>query len=74
MKRLDIYLARDAGKKRYPQPDPEGDRTTQWHRRMLEALEQALQQQQFLLYYPPRVNLENGRLTGLEAGIRWQHP
>jgi len=33
-----------------------------------------LQQQQFLLYYQPKVDLTNGRVIGVEALIRWQHP
>jgi EAL domain-containing protein (putative c-di-GMP-specific phosphodiesterase class I) len=37
-------------------------------------LGQALQQQQFLLYYQPKVDLTDGRVIGVEALIRWQHP
>lgn len=69
-----MYQAKEAGKNRYQLFDPEGDRKAQLHRRMLEALGQALQQQQFLLYYQPKVDLQDGRLIGLEALIRWQHP
>ncbi len=40
----------------------------------LEAdLRQALQLQQFLLHYQPQV-VGDGRLTGAEALVRWQHP
>jgi diguanylate cyclase (GGDEF)-like protein/PAS domain S-box-containing protein len=37
-------------------------------------LRQALEQEQFVLYYQPKVNLENGRISGLEALIRWNDP
>jgi diguanylate cyclase (GGDEF)-like protein/PAS domain S-box-containing protein len=37
-----------------------------------EDLRQAIKEQQFLLYYQPQV--ERGRLTGVEALIRWKHP
>ena len=40
----------------------------------LEAdLRRGLQEEQFLLYYQPQVD-EHGRLTGVEALVRWQHP
>ncbi|MGH8594380.1 MAG: two-component system response regulator, partial [Gammaproteobacteria bacterium] len=41
----------------------------------LEAeLRQALGQNQFMLCYQPKVALSAGRVVGVEALIRWQHP
>lgn len=37
-------------------------------------LPQALEQQQFQLHYQPIVSLSTGRLTAVEALIRWEHP
>jgi diguanylate cyclase (GGDEF)-like protein len=37
-------------------------------------LRTALEKQQFVLYYQPQVSLENGRIIGMEALVRWQHP
>ena len=43
-------------------------------RAALEAdMRVAVQQQQFLLHYQPQV-VGDGRLTGVEALLRWQHP
>lgn len=39
---------------------------------MEEDLRQAVKANQFVLYYQPQV--ERGRLTGVEALIRWNHP
>jgi diguanylate cyclase (GGDEF)-like protein len=37
-------------------------------------LRTALQQQQFIVYYQPKIDISNGTLSGCEALVRWQHP
>lgn len=37
-------------------------------------LRQALEKQEFLLYYQPQVDFESRRIIGVEALIRWGHP
>jgi diguanylate cyclase (GGDEF)-like protein len=41
---------------------------------MKSALERALGQREFVLHYQPIVELANGRITGMEALIRWNRP
>lgn len=37
-------------------------------------LQYALEKEEFVLYYQPRINLIDGSVSGMEALIRWQHP
>ena len=37
-------------------------------------LHNALERQEFCLYYQPKVNLKTGTISGCEALLRWQHP
>jgi diguanylate cyclase (GGDEF)-like protein/PAS domain S-box-containing protein len=37
-------------------------------------LRSALGQREFILHYQPKVDPANGRICGLEALVRWQHP
>lgn len=45
------------------------------NRRALENdMQQALEREEFRLHYQPRMDLASGRLTEVEALLRWQHP
>ncbi len=41
---------------------------------LVEDLHRALASDEFVLHYQPRVDLRNGKVTGMEALVRWQHP
>jgi diguanylate cyclase (GGDEF)-like protein len=41
---------------------------------LLHEMRQAMEQGQFVLHYQPKADLESGRVIGVEALIRWQHP
>lgn len=37
-------------------------------------LSKALERNEFLLFYQPKINLSSGKIEGIEALIRWNHP
>lgn len=69
-----MYAAKDEGKGTfhfYDQQLYEGIRT----KLNAEAeLVRAIAENQFEMHYQPRVNAVTGKLTGLEALVRWKHP
>jgi EAL domain-containing protein (putative c-di-GMP-specific phosphodiesterase class I) len=42
--------------------------------RMEERLRSALEREEFLPHYQPRINASTGRITGMESLLRWQPP
>ena len=66
-----MYKAKEEGRNNYQFYS--GDLTETAHERMsLEAkLRKSLNNDEFIVYYQPQINSENGELTGIEALVRW---
>ena len=69
-----MYQAKLSGKNRFHVFDAEQDRSLRGHHESLENIRRALNAQEFVLYYQPKVNMRTGEIIGAEALIRWQHP
>ena len=69
-----MYAAKESGKNCYHLFDTTEDNAVKVQRESLEAIRCALDNQQFVLYYQPKVNMRTGKVIGTEALIRWQHP
>jgi diguanylate cyclase (GGDEF)-like protein/PAS domain S-box-containing protein len=71
---LAMYRAKHKGKARYEVFEP-GMGTNALERLRLEnELRRALERGEFKVYYQPVVALEDGRIVGAEALVRWEHP
>jgi len=69
-----MYQAKQQGRNRYHVFDSERDRQVHARSAALQRLLQALHDQEFVLYYQPKVDMRRGQVIGAEALIRWQHP
>jgi diguanylate cyclase (GGDEF)-like protein/PAS domain S-box-containing protein len=66
--------AKKNGKNRYQLFDAARDAKEKGRDAELRRLTQALNDEEFILHYQPKVNMRTGRIIGMEALIRWQHP
>ncbi len=69
-----MYAAKQGGKNRYQLFDVAQDVAIQSRREGLQNIRSALDRSEFVLHYQPKVNMQSGVVTGVEALIRWQHP
>ncbi len=71
---LALYAAKAEGKGRFSFYQP-GLSDSLMHRLGKEqALRRAIAQDEFIMYYQPRVDTMTGALCGMEALVRWMHP
>lgn len=69
-----LYRAKEDGRGRLVIYDEVMDRNAQEQRALLDGLIQALNANEFDLFYQPIVDLSQNRIVACEALIRWKHP
>jgi diguanylate cyclase (GGDEF)-like protein/PAS domain S-box-containing protein len=71
---LAMYRAKHRGKARYEVFEPSMDAKAVERLTLETGLRRALEQEQFRVYYQPIVALDNDKVAGVEALVRWEHP
>lgn len=69
-----MYCAKQAGRAQYRFFDPSLNRSDIQAFALEQAFGSALSGRQFVLHYQPQVRLDNHRVLGYEALVRWDHP
>ena len=69
-----MYRAKDSGKNNCQFYTHEMNAGLEEKLALTEGLRKALEERQLSLVYQPKVNLETGRMFGVEALLRWHHP
>ncbi|CQR63883.1 Uncharacterized signaling protein PA1727 [Streptomyces leeuwenhoekii] len=69
-----LYWAKADGKARWTLFDPERNAHRMTRQALASTLRPAIERGEFALEYQPLVGMEDGRVHGVEALIRWKHP
>ena len=69
-----MYHAKDKGRNTFCFYTEALNQRLQQRLTLEEDLHQALKEEQFMVYYQPKVDLRTGKISGVEALLRWRHP
>jgi len=69
-----MYHAKDNGRNNYQFFRGHMNTRAVERQNVESSLRQALEKNEFVLHYQPKVSLNTGAITGVEALLRWKHP
>ena len=69
-----MYQAKENGRQTYQYFKPAMNVRAVERQSLEESLRRALERQEFVVHYQPKINLRTGRISGAEALLRWTHP
>ncbi|MFA6196947.1 MAG: EAL domain-containing protein [Sulfurimonas sp.] len=69
-----MYKAKDEGRDNFQYYSADMTARAFERVRMERDLRIAIREEQFIVYFQPQVNALNGKITGMEALVRWQFP
>lgn len=71
---LAVYVAKKEGKAKYNLYSADMIEKERFNISYYEEIKNAIDNDQFLLYYQPMVDVRTGKVIGLESLLRWNHP
>ncbi|MED1913756.1 EAL domain-containing protein [Bacillus thuringiensis] len=76
LKRADtaLYTVKSRGKNGYDFFDPTMEAKSLERILMENEMRKAIEQEQFQIYYQPKIDIVTSSMTGMEALVRWVHP
>ncbi len=69
-----MYKAKEEGRNAYHFYTQEMTERTMNHLLMAKKIREAIDNEEFVVYYQPQINGNDGKLIGMEALVRWKHP
>ena len=69
-----MYMAKNQGGGVVSYTSDVGDRSARGRISLLQEINGAMDREEFLLHYQPKVDLQTGGVIGFEALLRWEHP
>jgi diguanylate cyclase len=68
-----MYAVKTSGKDHYQFFDPQAYEALRAQQKLEEEFRLAIEQDHFVMYYQPRVDMTTGKTTSMEALVRWAH-
>lgn len=69
-----LYRAKELGRNNFQYYNPSMNATTFQQLAMENTLRKALENDEFIVYYQPQIDVVTGKIVEVEALVRWMHP